>query len=78
MHTVKRKPLLRFLSFPQPSSINHFPTNDRATFDFRPTSVSTRGKGITALSTLVNHGFGKLESSTAAGYRAQEVLASFR
>lgn len=38
--TVKREPL-RSPSFPQPSSKNHLPMNDRATFDFKQKLVST-------------------------------------
>lgn len=51
--TVKREPL-RSPSFPQPSSKNHLPMNDRATFDFKQKSVSTGKieKSITVSLTL--------------------------
>jgi len=48
MHTMKREPL-RSLSFPHPFRKNNFPTNDCATFDFRPTLVCTRGNQKRAL-----------------------------
>ena len=85
MHTVKREPL-RSLSSPQPSSKNHFPTKDRATFDFRPALVCTRETKkehyrIIDFGKELNHGSGQLESSTAVDYRAivkKKFLASFR
>ena len=85
MHTMKHEPLCS-LSFPQPSRKNHFPTNDCATFDFRPTLVCTRGtkKGhyrIIEFGKELDHSFGKLEPSTAVDYRAlvkNKFLASFR
>jgi len=66
LHTVKREPL-RSLSFPQPSSKNHFPTNDRAAFNFK-TNISLQKRNqekghyrIIDFGKELNHGFGKLE-----------------
>jgi len=69
MHIMKHEPL-RSLSFPQPSSKNHFPTNDCATFDFRQNISLHKGepiKGITALLNLV-------KSSTMASENQNQAL----
>jgi len=63
MHTVKREPV-RFFNFLQPSGINHFPTNDRTTLDFRPTSVCTRATEKRALPCYL------WKKNTVADYRA--------
>jgi len=65
---MKHEPLCS-LSFPQPSSKNHFPTNDCAAFDFRQNISLHKGepiKGITALLNLVKSSTMALENQNQA------------